>query len=107
MPNDVIIPIGKGVAGTTNVQAGDKVQWTATELSFVEPPEIFKGNECKGRISVPADGTPAPSKPCHVTGKHGHYPYTCGVGSAAADTYSHRVESGSDVIIIDTANPKP
>ncbi len=106
MPNTVTIQILNGVAGTTHVEPGDHVQWTANVVSYVIPPVIFAGNECKSQFSVPGDGTPAPTKACHVNGRPGPHSYTCGVGAAAADTYSHRVESGSDVIIIDTAKPK-
>ena len=106
MPNVIKIPLVNGVAGTTHVKAGDQVQWTATVVSWVKPPNIFAGSHCSGTVSVPADGTPAPSNACHVTGQPGNYDYTSGVGTGGAG-YPGRVEVGNDTIVIDVGASKP
>ena len=105
MPNTITIPLVNGVAGTAHVKVSDQVQWTATVLSHVNPPNIFAGSQCTGTVIVPADGTPAPANACHVTGQPGNYNYTSGLGSSA--TYGGELGSGADVIVIDVGDPKP
>ena len=102
MPKTIIIALVNGAAPTTHVKVSDQVQWTATELSYVCPPAIFAGSQCTGCISVPANGTAVPSNACHVTGKHGSYDYTSGLGNCPDPCPdSDDLGTSNDTIVID------